>query len=298
MELKEPLQISEQVDRLAGHGMTGVDREAAENLLSVVSYYRFSGYALQFRKAPNDSDFIKDVCNYGKVCRIYMFDTKLRNLLREFIETTEIYYRTQISYHFSMARCKMPPHDQHYNRNNYYRKEFFDQVMENFRKQKDYYKDSLVTKHHHIKYRDKYPLWVMTEMLSFSNVSKLYSSMCDSDKERIASAVGTGKETLVNHLHCLSVLRNKCAHAARLYNTVYNPPVKLSTSFLKKNSQVNNSSLFAYILVLVKRLPEEAEKIDLINRVDELIQGYKDDINMQIIGFPDNYIDILIDNRR
>ena len=39
--------------------------------------------------------------------------------------------------------------------------------------------------------------------------------------------VGVGKDTLENHLHCLSVLRNKCAHTARMYNTDFNPPAKL-----------------------------------------------------------------------
>ena len=121
--------------------------------------------------------------------------------------------------------------------------------------------------------------------------------MYDSEKDRIASAVGTGRETLGNHLHCLSVLRNKCAHAGRLYNTIYNPPVKLSKRFLKKNNQVDNSSLFAYILVLIKRLPGEMEKMELIDRLDRLLQEFEDDINLQIIGFPENYRDILINNR-
>ena len=68
------------------------------------------------------------------------------------------------------------------------------------------------------------PLWVMVELMSFSNISKLYSSMYISEKETIAQAVGIKYKTLENHLHCLSVLRNKCAHAARLYNTEFNPP--------------------------------------------------------------------------
>ena len=46
-----------------------------------------------------------------------------------------------------------------------------------------------------------------------------------------------GKDTLENHLHCLSVLRNKCAHAARMYNTDFNPPAKFTSSFLRKHPE-------------------------------------------------------------
>ena len=71
------------------------------------------------------------------------------------------------------------------------------------------------------------------ELMSFSNMSKLYSAMYYSEKDAIASMVGTGRDTLENHLHCLSVLRNKCSHAARMYNTDFNPPAKFSKTFLR-----------------------------------------------------------------
>ena len=49
------------------------------------------------------------------------------------------------------------------------------------------------------------------------------------------------KDTLENHLHCLAVLRNKCAHAARMYNTDFNPPAKFTTSFLRKHPEIKNN---------------------------------------------------------
>jgi abortive infection bacteriophage resistance protein len=48
-----------------------------------------------------------------------------------------------------------------------------------------------------------------------------------SDKEKA--------KTLENHLRCLPVLRNKCAHAARMYNTDFNPTAKFTASFLRNN---------------------------------------------------------------
>jgi len=87
---------------------------------------------------------------------------------------------------FAMKKCIESPHDQHYDESNYYNKEGYKQVIESFKREKNYYKDSLIIKHHKNKYASKMPLWVMVELMSFSNVSKLYSSMYVSDKEEIA----------------------------------------------------------------------------------------------------------------
>ena len=50
-------------------------------------------------------------------------------------------------------------------------------------------------------------------------------------EDAIAHMVGVGRDTPENPLHCLSVLRNKCAHAARMYNTDFNPPAKFTTLY-------------------------------------------------------------------
>ena len=140
------------------------------------------------------------------------------------------------------------------------------------------------------------PLWVMVELMSFSNLSKLYSSMYLSEQNIIAGTIGIGSKTLENHLHCISVLRNKCAHAARLYNTKFYPAVRFTKQFLRKNPEVKNDSLFAYALVLLKRLPTNKAKIDFVEAIQIVIEQYRDDINMDLIGFPSNYIDILKSN--
>ena len=111
-----------------------------------------------------------------------------------------------------------------------------------------YYKDSLIVKHHKIKYSSKMPLWVIVELMSFSNMSKLYSSMYYSEKDAIANMVGVGRDTLENHLHCLSVLRNKCAHAARMYNTDFNQPAKFTVSFLRKHPEIKTTHYLHILL--------------------------------------------------
>lgn len=292
MELKCPLLLKDQVQRLITHGMIVENLEEAKTILSHVNYYRFTGYALQFRKSESDSDY-KDCINWNKVYCIYKFDEELRNILRRYVEIVEVYYRTQIAYGFSTNKCMHIPHDQHYDERNFFNKKGYISVMNSFEKEKHYYKKSPIVEHHKKKYRNKMPLWVMVELMSFSNLSKLYSSMYHSEQISIANNVGTGHDMLANHLHCLAVLRNKCAHAARLYNTVFNPPAKFNTKFLKNNPQVKGNSLFAYILMLIKRLPTNEEKQSFVNSIEKLFAEYESDIELAIMGFPINYRQIL-----
>lgn len=295
MDLKKPLNLYEQINRLKNQGIIIADEEKAISILEKINYYRFTGYALQFRIDPQKSIY-EDGTTFESVQNLCRVDEHLRDLFRMYIEKAEIYYRTQIAYRFSISKCLEPPHDQHYNKNNFYNKEGYEQVIESFKREKNYYKDSLIVKHHKNKYSSKMPLWVMVELMSFSNLSKLYSSMYISEKEAIAQAVGINYKTLENHLHCLSVLRNKCAHAARLYNTEFNPPARFTKTFLQRNPEVRNDSLFAYALVLLKRLPDEKSKRDLVDSIQVVIEQYKDDIDMSLIGFPQNYLEILNNN--
>ena len=99
-----------------------------------------------------------------------------------------------------------------------------------------------------------------------------------------------------NHFHCLSILRNKCAHAARMYNTDFNPPAKFTTSLLRKHPEIKNNSLFAYTLVLLKTLPDESSKKFLIQTVETVLSEYRDDIVLKLIGFPENYMEIMRNN--
>ena len=164
--------------------------------------------------------------------------------------------------------------------------------MDSFKKERNYYKDSLIVKHHKHKYGNRMPLWVIVELLSFSNVSKLYNTMYISEKQQIADTVGVGIEKLENHLHCLAVLRNKCAHAARLYNTEFNPPAKFTKQFLKKHPEVLNNTLFAYVLVLIKHLPDRAMRAQLVSDISIVLEKYSESIDLKMIGFPKYYQDL------
>lgn len=121
MDLKKPLTFDEQLDKLVSHGIVITDREKAKDILKRINYYRLTGYALQFRRNPSDSNYIEGT-TFETVYHIYKVDEILRDIFRRYIEKAEVYYRTQIAYGFAIAKCTEAPYDQHYDENNFYNK--------------------------------------------------------------------------------------------------------------------------------------------------------------------------------
>ena len=121
MELKQPMSYEEQLNKLISHGIIVEDREQAIAILKQINYYRFTGYALQFRVEPDDSAYTEGT-SFERVYNLYIADERLRDLFRMYIEKAEVYYRTQIAYGFAMKKCTQPPYDQHYEKNNFYNK--------------------------------------------------------------------------------------------------------------------------------------------------------------------------------
>ena len=274
------------------HGMCIDSIDEDIEFLKRVNYYRFTGYALENRKSEHSSAY-KGNISFKQVCQRYQFDVEMRHILRKAIECVEIYYRTQISYVFSMRKCMVFPHDQHYDRNNYYKKDEFDKLMENIERETRYYRDSLVIKHHKLKYDNRMPLWVLVETMTFSSLSKFYKCMYLSDQKAIAEKVGTSAAILGNNLHCLANLRNKCAHAGRLYGKTFNPPASLGRNFLQKHPEIKNDTLFGYLVMLIKRLPNKTKQQALIYDVLAVMDSYGKDITLSEVGFPESYGAIL-----
>lgn len=216
-----------------------------------------------------------------------------RSLLRQYIEKAEFFYKDLIGNKFAELKCQTPPYDQHYDVKNYYDKVGITKTLQNFTKEKSYYKDSAIVKHHSNKYADKMPVWVMLELMTCSSVSLFYHALYLSDKNVIASEIGISAATLENHLHALSVLRNKCSHGVRLYNSTMNPPVKFNKSFLRNNPAIRNDSLFAYILMLIKRLPSDNERKQFRDKLNRIVKKYEKDIDLNLIGFPKNYRELI-----
>ena len=286
MELKAPLDNQQQLSELERHGIIVEGNEDAYEILTRIGYYRLSGYWLKFKHAGMTASL-------SQIYSIYSFDEDMRALLRKYIEKTEMLYKNLIGTEFALLKCAAPPHDQHYDERNYYDKKGIRDTLDRFEKERRYYRESDIVKHHKAKYANKMPLWVMMELMTYSSMSMFYNALYISDKEKIAAKIGISYKTLENHLHCLSVLRNKCAHGARLYGARITPPARFTKSFLKAHPDITNDSLFAHILVLIKRLPSDAERKSFRDQLNRLVKKYESSIELSDIGFPMDYRKVL-----
>ena len=74
------------------------------------------------------------------------------------------------------------------------------------------------------------------------------------------------------------------------------PAFLLTKNFLRKHKDVKNNSLFAYILVLIKRLPDLSSKKQLLKDIETVLEKYEDDIDKTLLGFPSDYKTIMKNN--
>lgn len=103
-------------------------------------------------------------------------------------------------------------------------------------------------------------------------------------------ALGLAKELgcpsarhLTNWIHCLTVLRNKCAHYMRLYYTVFTVQPRISTYVLS----CKYHKLYSYISVAKQIYPDKTKwERGFFNELSSLIYQYSDDITLSHIGFP------------
>ena len=51
--------------------------------------------------------------------------------------------------------------------------------------------------------------------------------------------------------------------------------------------------MFAYILMLIKRLPSDAERKQFRDKLNRIVKKYEQDIDLNLIGFSKNYRELM-----
>src|SRR5688500_3611832 len=98
---KPHLTYEQQADLLLSRGMSG-DRSAIIRRLGMVSYYRLSGYLEPF--FDRAAEKFASGTQFETVWRRYTFDRRLRVLVIDAVERTEIAIRSWLAYEHSLAK--------------------------------------------------------------------------------------------------------------------------------------------------------------------------------------------------
>ncbi|MCL6442108.1 MAG: Abi family protein [Alicyclobacillus sp.] len=287
LPLKPPTTFEEQVQILKGRNMTVSDEQFAVNVLRRVNYYRLSGYMLSFKVG----DVFKNGTTFEQVYGVYGFDQKLRNLITGLLERIEISARTCISYYLAHTHGALCYED----RGLFQDPDRHSSWLVSLNKSIDDARrgHELFVEHHDAKYGGRLPIWSIVELMSFGTLSLLYANLKPSDRKRISVGYfGVPQFYLRSWLRALSHVRNVCAHHSRLYNKRLTITPEL---FPDDKESLGNPHIFAAIFVAGILCPDDSDWSSFETGLEALIDEYIDVIELERIGFPPDWRNLLRD---
>lgn len=213
---KEPLTLDEQIERLKDRGMRIDDDAKARMYLTNISYYRLSAYWYTFLELPQSDHKFKSGTSFQQVVDTYVFDRKLKLLIFDEIERIEISIKTRIIQEFCETHGKRWYENVALYTKPYHHQKFLECVDEECKRTSEVF-----IAHYRKKYgvMERPPAWMVFQLVSFGQVSKLYKNLRVGKEVRaVAAHYGVNEQVLASWLESIAFVRNTCAHHARLWN--------------------------------------------------------------------------------
>ena len=216
-------EISELLEILKNRRLIINDYQFATDFLHNVNYYRLSAYYIPFYESPN---LFKDNVRFEDICNLYEFDKELRGVIFKYLEQIEIILRTKITHNHARKYGAYGYRNDENSLNKAYKirnnstKTVYDEFMEKV-EQETNRSNEVFIKHIKEKYKTNHlPIWALSEILSFGTLTKLYTILPKILKKEIANSFHENLDIKVldNWLLGLTVVRNTCAHHARMWN--------------------------------------------------------------------------------
>jgi len=280
--IKPPKNFEEQLAILKSRGLIVDNKSKAIEVLQNISYYRLSAYFLPFQA---QTDKFNKGTTLENVLTLYEFDRHLRDLLWDAIESIEISIRTQLTYHLAHKYGAFGYTDSGNFNSNFNHSEWLERLKENIERSREVF-----IKHYLAKYNEEnnLPLWMATEVISFGQLSTLFSGLRKEDKQAIShEKYKLDQFVLSSWCHTLVYIRNLCAHHSRIWNRI----LAIKPAIPRKDKEwenINNKKIFSVLLITKKlmSMPEEWEewRVGLLSMIDKFPS-----INIGSMGFPDNW---------
>ncbi|WP_144281273.1 Abi family protein [Chryseobacterium echinoideorum] len=269
------LSIDEQIDLLKSRGLCfeGFTTQKIKEILLDIGYYRLGFYWYDLRDGTGSHRFIEKT-KFQTIIDLYYLDNDIRYILIKYLNRIEINFRTSLVYYVSVK----------------YKDDSLwfvnDEVMENsFIKDFDnHYNEDFKLKHyviknHHRKYpSSKYaPAWKTLENFPFGSIFKIYQNIKNEEiKERISEKLGIKPIIKFNKtFKGLVHIRNRCAHAAILYN--YYLPTSLPTipSIMYKDDNRSNLGVIVKTISYVLNQISSNRKNDFEIEINDCLKKFQ-----------------------
>lgn len=285
----QALEIEEQIERLEKNGLIIADREQAIRILSIVSYFRLANYW-----RPMEVDKVKHLfkpnSTFDNALSLYYFDKELRALIFAAIQSIEIALRTKIIHHFSLAHGPFWFMNDGLMKSTKQQEENLSSLSKELSRSKEDF-----IKEHFQKYTSPAmpPAWKTLEVASFGVLSKLYGNFKDKTaKKKIAREFGVPQhEYLESWMRSIAVLRNCCAHHARIWNRRFSMipqiPQTMQSAWIE-NMDFDNTKLYPLLCCVVYWLKGIYADHSFTQKFKLLLKAYPN-IDITAMGFPPSW---------
>lgn len=282
------------------------DAEYAEKILKQTGYYALIGGYKDIFKDLTTRKY-KEGTKFEDIVELYYFDERLRQLFLRYLIKVENGIKSLVAYYFSE---KYGEKQQAYlNKRNYNYVGKNRQDIDNLIKilkshvtqHTDYpYINHAQQKHHNV------PLWVLTNALTFGNISKMYMLLPQDIQIKVSKNYPSINESqMVSVLTVMVKFRNVCAHGERLFtyhtkNHIPDFPLhkKLCIPKVGTKYKYGKNDLFAVVIALRYLLSDEWYK-EFIKELKGLIGKYLEkhasisEVELyERMGFPNNWRNI------
>jgi len=255
---KPALTISQQVNLLATRGLalTPQDEKHLTRLLNDCSFSRLAEYWRPFEADPVTHHF-KTGTTVALIAEVYHYDAALRSILADGLGVFEVALRSRLGYQVATS---IDPY--RYLDTTVYDARTVqrggttvwarDELVADLRRDLDRSKEPFITA---FKRRNQLPpIWSAMEVLSLGSVSKMYRLLADQTIRRnIARGFGYPNPAFAESVfHSLTVLRNVCAHHARIWHRT---SIQIAPRVLKRlktdpDQAIYQSTPWSWLVVL------------------------------------------------
>ncbi|MBE0471122.1 MAG: Abi family protein [Methyloprofundus sp.] len=294
---KPHLSYTQQRQKLADQGMVlDLPAEQVEHYLAHLNYYRLSGYWYEYRLHNASPLRFQPNTRFSEIIQLYQFDKALRILLLDAIEQIEVSIRTKLAYHLgerygahALLNATL------FNKQGTYHTTLAKLETEVGRSREEF------ILHLTGKYQEALPpIWAAVEVMSMGQLSSWYKNLkVRQDALAISANYELDSKVLSSFLHHLTILRNHCAHHARVWNKQFTFTLQIpshkplpvieafQTECMAQRKIYNTLVMMAWMLNIIQ--PEH----DWLHRLKRLLAKYPD-INLAQMGFPADWQDYAI----
>lgn len=211
--------IEEQCQLLESRGLVIENRDFAKTALEEINYYRLEGYWYSFYDKKKPAHVFVPGITFETIYKQYCFDQKLRSIIFDAISPIEVAFRTQFAYELGNAFGAFPFEKCNFRFDS--ESDWIESYQRLLNDVKTNAKENFVKHHIETYNQELLPIWAMVEIMSLGELSVWFDKRLQGKiKKKIASRFNVPSSIFTSWIRCISLVRNICAHHARLWNRI------------------------------------------------------------------------------